>query len=515
MRTAWIGLLTLVASISASRGAVVYLDDGQELVAEVSRVTPSGVTLQIDDAAGTVTSVPLNRVKWVEFETTPDWDAAEVAFSVGKFEEAGRLFTAIAADRQSNYYPVPGNLSSMAILRILECHRRLLNGERVASVAERIRKELNSLPPHLREFSREDRAWIAAGTEKWEEVVAIGEEVTLGNTELYYLAGLAHVALGNTEEALDGFTQAYSLGFGSHPAIARISLQKAAEILYSLGDEQRLPELKAQLKIYQELYGSGKLWDGAPPRFSEIAISDLETMEISLEEEELVIPPLPELPPKESRDWLLAYELKNRAYVVGQGAFAPLTFENAPPGPGKQGNDLVFTGAESLGKSGFAINANVTRVRIVFIPESGDGSLLRAGKPGMGWEIYLEGGQAFLAWSVKTDGPVETIALGPVSLRGQTELVLNVVGSQKIVRGRVSPQAAQELGKVSSPIASKDKATVVISPGKGIHDLVRPRFKGVIRHLSVGFAKSGQDMNAAEAKMFGKRVVLAVPAEEG
>lgn len=514
MRTFLIGLLASAVSLSGARGAVVYLDGGQELEADVTRVTPSGVTLQVDDAEDTVTSVPLNRIRWVDFETTPDWDAAEVAFSVGKFEEAGRLFTAIAADRQSNFYPVPGNLSTMAMLRILECHRRLLNGKQVASLAERIGKELNSLPPHLREFSREDRAWIAAGSEQWEKVISIGEEVVLGNTELFYLAGLAHTALGDTEKALDGFTQAYSLGFGSHPAIAEISLQKAAEILFSLGDEQRLPELKAQLKIYQDLYGGGKLWEGAPAQFAEIASSDLETMEISLEEEELVIPPLPELPPKEDRDWVLAYELKNRAYVVGYGAFTPLTFENAPPGPQKRGDDLVFTGAESLGKSGFSINTNVTRVRIVFIPESGDGILLRAGKMGMGWEIYLKGGQAFLAWSVKAEGPVETIALGPVSLRNQTEIFLSVVASNKLVRGRVSPQAVQELGKVSSGITGKDKTTVVIAPGKGLQDLGLPRFKGVIRHLSAGFSKSGKDLNAAEEKMLGKRLVLMVPAED-
>ena len=511
MRTTWIGMLALVVSLSASYGAVVYLEDGQELVAGVTLVTQSGVTLQIDDAAGTVTSVPLNKVRWIEFETTPDWDAAEVAFSVGKFEEAGRLFTAIAADRQSNYYPVPGNLSSMAMLRILECHRRLLNGERVASMAERVRKELNSLPPHLRAFSREDRAWIAAGTEKWEEVVAIGEEVTLGNTELYYLAGLAHVALGNTEKALDGFTQAYSLGFGSHPAIARISLQKAAEILYSLGDEQRLPELKAQLKIYQELYGSGKLWEGAPPRFSEIASSDLDTMEISLEEEELVIPPLPELPPKENRDWVLAFELKNRAYVVGEGAFTAFTSENAPPPPGKRGDEMVFTGAESLAKGGIALNANVTLIRIVFIPESGDGILFKAGKPGMGMEIYLKGGQAYLGWSTSAEAPVQTIALGPVSLRTQTELILNIVASQKVVRGRISPQAGQEFGRVSGGIASKEKTSLVIAPGNGIQDLGLPRFKGVIRHLSFGLGKRGGDIGEAEIKMLGKRLVFSVP----
>ena len=193
-------LLLLATGKLQAQASIIHLPDKQQIEAEIVGATADTIRWRLYPDGTSISEIPINRVAWVEFPPTEEWEAAGEAMSLGKFNEAGRLYSAIAQNRRGNYFPVPGNFASLALKRILECHRHLLNGKQVAEIAKQLAPITPSLPPGEREFSPEDRAWIAAGEDKWEDVAKITEGASAQKTELSYLSGIAHRSLGDIEK---------------------------------------------------------------------------------------------------------------------------------------------------------------------------------------------------------------------------------------------------------------------------------------------------------------------------
>lgn len=272
-----------------STRATLHFTNKTTADAKIVQATPTVLRWSAYPDGNAITDTPHQNLVKVDFEPTEQWTKAESAFLKGKYTEAGQLFSVIARSKAAYFHPAPGNYSSQAIRRILSCHRFLLNGKKVAELSTQVKAEFQALPADQRAFTDVEQAWIAAGTEKWDEVLKATEKdrsQSKNPVELAYLSGRAHLALGDRERALDSFTEAYAFGLGTSPEITKNSLRASAEIVSRLGDEERLQELQSQLKIYQDLFGKGKLWEGASPQFVELANSELETIDFSMGDDE-------------------------------------------------------------------------------------------------------------------------------------------------------------------------------------------------------------------------------------
>ena len=486
--------------------ATIYFKDGNQVEAEIISNTAKVLNWRMYSGDGAANSSPLDRIVSVEFPTTEKWDEAEIAFSQGDFNKAGQLFSTVAGNRNANFFPIPGNRSTLALLKIMECHRRLLNARQVAEIAERIRSAVDTLPPHLREFSDVDKAWVAAGKAEWQQVKKLAEQKN--DIELAYLGGIANRSLGDNKAALDGFTTAYALGFGTYPNIARHSLRSASELLAGLDDEERLPELQAQLKMYQELFGGGKLWEGAPANFTKLAAAEMDTLDLGLEPETAPANKPPKsLPPKEERSWLLFSEVERRTTAFGRGRFDPP--EDATKAPEKKNGDLHFNGNQFLTKGNMKLNPRSFRFRSIFVPEAEDGILFNAGKPNLGFSVYLKKGQAYFGWKSER-GKAQEFLLGPAPNGQQLEVVL-VISPTREINGRITPQPSGPLGKVSRHIRSGAATNFTIASHQAVAPNL-PRFKGTVRFLAVGGGASTKALRDAELNAYdGKRIVAAIP----
>ncbi len=501
------GILALTVT-GRSEPVTIYLTNGLTMEVELVRVSPGGIDWRSDsDGAGSGT-VPMNRIAEVDFQVSAEWEAAERAFDLGNYGEAFTRFQAIAGKKQANHHPVPGNRSTLALWEMIQCQIRLLDPKQVAALAEKLGPEISSLPPDYRKFPSELKCWIEAGRENWAEVIRLTSDLSSSGMDVKYLRAIALSATGETEAALDAFTAAYVLGYGESPEISKASLRTSTEILSSLADDSRKAELHAALKVYQDLYGNGSLWEGAPEEFVTLAGTDLEMLSTGVEEDPADLnPPPAELPPLDKRDWILAHETDPIAYVVDKGAFDSKD-ELAPV---EKDGDLLFDGTKSMWKEDVSLKDCSVRIRAAFISENEDGIILNAGESGGGFVLFLKERQMHLAWS-DSKRRVTTLPLGEFNPGEETLISVNVNTKKE-----VSAKGAS-VGNVPGLISSKEPVTVTVgsSGAKGNatgKDL--PQFKGIISHLSLSVGTDLKKLQETELEMFGgKRVVLGVPVEE-
>lgn len=503
----WVGLILalLVGMVRAER-VTLNLTNRQQMDVDLVQINSGSILWRLDESDPNTQSLPRSRIESIEFPATNDWIEAEDAFRYGKLEEALNRFKAIANRKRESHYPIPGNLASLAQMEILECYRRMLRADLVAKQASVIEREINTLPPNRRKVPDATRCWIAVGREKWEDALKVALESPEGDTEMSYLKGRALQELGRQDEAFDAFTSTYTLSFGSQPELSEDSLRRTIQILSDSEDVNRVPELQAQLKLFRELYGAGNLWEGVSDELVELSKGEIQMLGGGRTK----IPPLPELPPKSERDWLLAMEVMP-AYVVGKGRFGM----NENTAPGKRENSLIFEGGQSMWAGNLSLADQSIRIRSVFIPESDTGMLVRGGRLGVGFALYLKNGEVILAWSDQGER-ITRFSLGTVEVGKEAKLTA-IITSNKLVRGRGS-LGSFDPGSVPSLIKSKDRVSASVgSPSVegGPSGETIPAFQGIIRHISLGIAKEPGLINEAEKAMFeGKRIVLSVPVPQ-
>jgi|GEM_PF-1752451 len=261
----------------------IFLKNSVTMEVDMVRFRQGQIDWRVDANAAEIRSVPLSRVAWVDFQRSSDWERAESAYRSGNFAEAVRLFQAIAANRQAHHHPVPGNLSTLARLRLLDCHRRLLDAEGVATQWKTLESERDLLPPDDRQLPSLAAAWTALAAGDGEKALELAREPSDSPLEADYLQGRALQELGRKDEALQSYTRAYTFGFGTLPSLPRDALRRSILLIDAMGNDQRLPEIHAQLSIYRDLYGDGALWDGAPAHLVELAQKELDILASSVE----------------------------------------------------------------------------------------------------------------------------------------------------------------------------------------------------------------------------------------
>ncbi|MEM0967964.1 MAG: hypothetical protein AAGJ31_01320 [Verrucomicrobiota bacterium] len=499
------GLLLILIGASlpcaVAESVTVIMKEGSRRTVDLVRHTNSAIFWRIDENANDQT-IPFSRLNYVDFPKTTNWIDAQDALSSGRLDEAIQLFSGIAQKKKEHRFPIPGNLASLAQWKLLECYEKKLDAEKVASTAASLVRDRRALPQEYQQFSPVTQIWIAIGQKKWDSAMKMVRTLdgSARRNEFSYLSGRVLKEVGKHGEALDAFTETYTFGFGSTPALTRDALRQSVLILDGMGDEGRRPELQAQLKIYQELFGAGELWEGAPETLQALAKEELDTMSFGTK-----IPPLPELPPANERDWIHALETDPQVYLIGFGAFT--TDQNMAPRM-KQ-DSFVFTGAETL-RARSSLAGRPIHVASVFIPENPDGIFFNAYVEGAGLTLYLKGGTMVLAWKGADNSAVKEFPLGSVKMGTQTSLRLSIDSSGK-VRGKVGSVPMADLGSTSLQ-ENKKPASMTLGWAPNERTMLAqeiPNFQGIIRHFSLGLSDKYRD---AEKEMFGgKMVTLGIP----
>lgn len=512
MRLSYLIAVLLIAGsasqLFAQMSGTIYFNNGKIVEAEIMTANTSSLTWK-NYETNQVQTAAYSSFSKVDFQPTGAWVEAEELFTQARYAEAGKAYFEITKNPKESLYPVPGNLASLALRKVMDCHRRLLEPAKVTSISAKIKPELKTMPPELQKLSPTELAWIQAGRKEWAQVVKIAEEnkVTGADaTELAFLAGQGSFSLGEKLKALDYYTKAYAFGYGSNPKVAKYSLRKSAEIVSTLNDEERAIELQSQLKIYKELFGAGSLWEGASPDLVKLSKAELDTIDFNIGKGALSKIPAG-LPALKDRDWIHPLEIETPLYVLNHGPMDTKKAGNSGR-PKREGNDYIFNGGNVMWKDeSVKLNDGVFEVQMIFIPEADDGFLFSAGELNKGVALFMKKGDLILAWHT-TKGSRKEFNLGKVSVTKETQLHIEVttevkaklaLGSKLKSYGEIPKKTPLDKAYKFevSPDATYDKVT----------DYDLPRFKGRIRFLGVGTGKDVKSLRDAEKKMFKGKVV--------
>ena len=268
----------------------IRLNNGSEINAVVERLDSESLVFR---AAGSQATARLayDQIDFVAWPEPDAWTRAMQWYDLGRFAEAAAIFEQIAAEanRSRFYHPVPGNYSTRAQRRLLDCFRRMGDAAAVARELEKF--EPARMPKAEREVPPALLVWAAAGKEEWARVTELtgrfAEEVSPVSDqgiEIAYLAGLAHEKQGAVREAVVAYGQAYSLNAATDPRLSRLALERSinlaaadwekreAERDIRREEQEEYVSLRAQVHLYATLFGRGKLWGTATP----LAVTTLE-----------------------------------------------------------------------------------------------------------------------------------------------------------------------------------------------------------------------------------------------
>lgn len=262
-------LLAMVPGAGAQEdieAAMIFFKDGRALAGRVSAVESDRILWSLPGLPQPQ-GFPYSEVDFVEFPQSIAWREAMALFDEGNYREAVAKFRTISEARdKSSYFPAPGNFSSLARRRLLDCHRRLRQAEEISVLAKTI--DWERLPKRERGMAGIIECWAAVGRENWPEARQAFEkarketaEIDPAAGELAYLNGLILIGEGKPEEASVRFGRAYAADASADAGMAADALKRAIQVVQL--DPERIAELRALVRLYAELHGNGELWPEA------------------------------------------------------------------------------------------------------------------------------------------------------------------------------------------------------------------------------------------------------------
>ena len=513
-------LAVFSGGLASAELATVHLKDGRSLTVELVSVDRGQVKWRISPAATQVQQFLRSQIEYVDFPPTNEWIGAEEAFQSGKVDEAISLYTRVISSPASQYYPMPGNFVSLAKVRLLECYRNRMDTEAIAAQAAIVRDEFSDLPPSYRRVAPEVAAWVAISKEKWQEGVEAVGNVEVPNPETYLVRGMAYEGMGALEEAIRQYAGAYVLNFGGPVDLTKTSLRRSAEMLAKLKNVDRQNELQGLVKIYQDLFGKGNLWEGAPEWLAKLAAGELVVMSELAKNIEVPEKPKSEsdaigqksaalagLPPIAERPWILTDELPERAYLVGPAEVEVTRTLNE--GATQSESGYVFDGiGANVEISGFAASQPFVKIRADLTPGTTDGVIAEMQGGAGGFGLYLKKSEVRFAWAPKGSG-VETFTLGKLEEGSRGNLTITCGGDRKI---SVNGLNQGEIKTYS--LKSKSKGLEILDGQRVVLGDLHPQepsnrgwekntpFKGIVHHFSVVSGKDGKHVKELERKAF-------------
>lgn len=185
---------------------------------------------------GQIGSLPIASVQNMRLQPSPEYRQAVETLKSGPDAEALRVLEGYA-DRTdpANYYPVPGNLASLATRALFDHHRTWGQPEEAAAWAAVHDPGLlpqTSAPPLLDLYralaSVPTDDFFAAAAEKQRSA-----EAPL-RFEIEFLKGVAHELRGEYREALAGYARVYSPSGGVLNPHGEFAIQRSIQLLKAL-----------------------------------------------------------------------------------------------------------------------------------------------------------------------------------------------------------------------------------------------------------------------------------------
>lgn len=525
------GLFAMALTLQSATAdlVTVHLLDGKSHTVELVSVNRGILQGKVNTRSDTPLQQFLrSKIAYVDFPTTEDWRAAEAAFESGKFEEAIPLYRVVISDPAAHFYPMPGNFVSLAQVRILDCHRGRMEPFDIAKQAQVVREQFLNLPPAFREVSPVVAAWKRVSEKDWEKVMGALEGFSPPTPESFFLKGVALEALGKNEEAMQEYAGAYVLNFGGASNLTKEALKRSALLLIKVDNKDRAPELQAQVKIYRDLFGNGKLWKGAPEWVTKLAEAELNALETdvdgSFEKPESAMGGggtvvdsnvgAVTVPPIADRDWVLPNEVEHRFQIFRNDP------AKSPPvltgGAIEEGGGIRFDGSGLVKLNGINGAENVWRLVVQFTPEASDGAVLDFNDGRAGLRLFLVGEELLLHLSPIRGGKKEmNLGRVPPGKTGNLSLVIRGDGAVKATLNR----KVTEDKITKSTFRLKGRPTLFIGDikpgGKGGDARTKGSlipFKGLVSLVILGSDADYQKILVAEKFAFrGKRLLLFSP----
>ncbi|MDF1861456.1 MAG: hypothetical protein P1U87_14665 [Verrucomicrobiales bacterium] len=509
--------------------ATIYLKNGQARTVELEAADRGQVQWRASASSGEVQSTLRSQIEYVNFPTTEIWRDAEDAFESGDLGEAITKYQLVIADKTSHYYPIPGNFVSLAQERLLRCYRIRMNAAAVAKQAQVVREEFLNLPPEFRKFDPAVTGWVALAKKDWAGVMEALKQVEQPGPEVFYLRGRALEETGKTQEAIQEYAGAYVLNFGGSVALTQAALQRSASLLAAIGDRDRNAELKAQVKLYRDLFGDGELWKGAPENLLQLADAEIKALgsaEGNMEKPESAPATaagtvaeesgaVAVLPPADQRDYLLVSELEERVFIIRS---------DAPSGePVLQGGVVEKDyGYEFDGTGGGlrigSVDASkpVWVLRTVFNPATSDAVILDVNDRTRGGAgLYLREGILTFVWFPR-GAKRELVSLGKVEEGTLQTVRVHVQGDGKVIAVVNGERTEHKVRGGGVKLAGKLVLSVGYAgtgrteAGTALGGAFIP-FKGTLQHASIATGSSIVEIEEREVELYSKLIQLIPP----
>jgi hypothetical protein len=407
-----------------------------------------------------------------------------------------------------------------------------MNAAAVAKQAQVVREEFLNLPPEFRKFDPAVTGWVALAKKDWAGVMEALKQVEQPGPEVFYLRGRALEETGKKQEAIQEYAGAYVLNFGGSVALTQAALQRSASLLASLGDRDRSEELKAQVKLYRDLFGDGKLWEGASENLLQLA--DAEIKALGSAEGNMEKPDsgpataagtvaeesgaVAALPPADQRNYFLVSELEKRVFI---------TRSDEPSGePALQGGVVEKDyGYEFNGTGGGlrigSVDAGkpVWMMRVIFNPATSDAVILDLNdgtKGGVG--LYLREGTLTFVWFPK-GAKRELLSLGKVQEGTLQTVWILVEGDGKVIAVVNGERTDHKVKGGGVKLGGKMVLSVGFA-GTGRTDAATALggnftpFKGTLQHASIATATSVVEIQEREVELYSKAIRLIPPESE-
>ena len=267
--------LLLPMCLTAQEGQVLYLTDGRVIEGSYQTIKDDRIVWVMSGIGET--SIPLNRVDYIDFPAPTVWKQLMEAFESGDLEKAIKGFRTVSNQKSKiTYHPAPGNFANLAERRLLDCYRKTKEWGELRYIASKI--EWDKLPAAEQAMKPMTQVWAKIGGEEWDEALTMADELGATSqgisTELGFARAIAYRGKGDEKGAVIALAEAFGPYPGKDRALAQEALIEAASILRE--DPERQPEMRALVHIYANLFGNGQLWKGAPKLAEDLLAQEYE-----------------------------------------------------------------------------------------------------------------------------------------------------------------------------------------------------------------------------------------------
>ena len=256
----------------------IMLSNGETTFVELVSISERGIMWTGIDSEIPPRMMGYDKISHIEFPTPDGWQQANYEFERGNYPKAIPIFLGIANNKSAHYHPAPGNYSSLALLRIIDCFREVGQAEKIVALSEKL--DVTTLPPAIQPQLELVACWTALGKGDWEDALTKVRAISAspletGAVDRGYIKGVALENLGETEEAIMAYAEVYTMEFGSRGDLPLKALQKATDLLENLRNENRSEELRALVHTYAHVFNQGSLWEEAGPQAQKLLTKPL------------------------------------------------------------------------------------------------------------------------------------------------------------------------------------------------------------------------------------------------